>query len=804
MIALGMDARVPTYGKGVVVLQITSTEKSELHDFFIYAVGFSFAHEKGNVFQWMEYVGCNGARSFMTINGDWRTDGASQFGKDFNGNIVGSRDAYISATRQLSSQGRSGNFFDWLFSRSEFDWKRLLNDMDDDEYSQEGGLRMGRAGKHSFYLNKLNELGYNVMGLWDIRCRTLEMKSILEGTEEYWSERWEEYKLFYIGGHWLADHGVDTVELYNEPDRDKVKYGCIDETTFVDIVRIRSAAIERAYKDKGLDTTIIAGTMTIAWRSDLSSALANNWWSPFPEQEEAIVRAPTGLEGSDDSYEEDEYYQPDGPTDYYSPNDIGYDRPIPGVSSIGDIYAIHDYGSFSTNSCSKFAEDCRHENGYALAKQRNRALVRLREKGLGRVPIWITETNCYTASQSDKVGHAYFEGKHVVENSATAACLASQFSGLYKLGASEQVPYVNVHKLIQTQHSQMPSGVAKNGVLFANLIQAPYHVGDSSKTGESLRQICKKTVGAQSVYGFTSYDGQNVNEKMNRFNVWTVQKNDNSHIFVINDHWVGTSISINVQDLNGDPNAPYSVTTISDYAPYDSVYHGEVSQVGTIGDNRNVEIGIAAESFSVITIPSVPVRQDALVADRDATFHSSTIISGYEPSIRVSTNGRDTSVGMFNFDLQGRNTVGAVLELHLERATNSAPQVLQVLGWNREWNPSLPKWAGASIFTEIKGETRQVKDNFINWDDDQVTVVGHVTVPPGDKIPTGGMKLRVDVSDTIGKVSNYVVLRPVRYDASSSNTASKLPADSPEGEYFFASIEAGNGREPKLLVNVRV
>jgi len=769
-----------------------------------YISGFSFAHEKGNVFQWMEYIGCNGARSFMTIGGDWRSTGASQFGKDFSGMTVGSRSAYIDAVQQMSAFGKSGDFFGRLQSQSGFDWKRVLDSMDDDQ-ANDGGLRMGRAGAHSFYLRKLNDLGYNVMGLWDIRCRTLDFKSILDGTEEYWAERWEEYKLFYIGGHWLADHGVDTVELYNEPDRDKVKYGCIDDITFKDVIRIRSAAVRQAYQDKGLDTTIIAGTMTIAWRSDLSTILANNWWNPFPEVENTISRNPdANKEFSDDDGLEEYTYQPEDFDGSYNPEDAGYGLPPAGVSSIGDVYSVHDYGSFSRNSCDKFEEGCRHENGYALAKQRNRAILKLQEKGLGKVPVWITETNCYTASQSDKVGHAYFEGKQVVEKSATAACLASQFSGLYKLGSDQKVPYVNIHKLIQTHHDYMPSGVAKNGVLFANLFTAPHHVGDSSKTGESLRQICKKTLGGNSVYGLSSFDGNNVNEKMNRFNVWTVQKDDNSHIFVINDHWVSTSAAINVASLNSDPSAPYSVTSISDTAPYDSLYHGEVSQVGRIGDGLSVEIGIPEGSFSVITIPSVPVRQDVLIADRDATFDAKYPVNGYESPIRVITNGRDTSVGMFNFNLEGRNTVGAVLELHLERATNRAPQVLQVLGWDRAWEQSYPSWSQASLFTKVNGQTREVKDNFINWDDPEVTVVGHITVPPGDKIPVGGMKLRVDVSDTIGKVSNYAVLRPVRYDASRVNTASKLPSDIIEGEYFFTSIEGSDENKPKLLVNVRV
>lgn len=755
------------------------------------------------MFQWMEYMGCNGARSFMTISGDWRKTGASQFGKDFFGNSVGSRSAYIDAVDSLSGMGRKGNFFELLNTQSGFDWRRVLEGMDDDQ-SSDGGLRMGRAGKHSFYLNKLNELGYNTMGLWDIRCRTLQFNSILNEIDEYWEERWEEYKLFYIGGRWLADHGVDTVEIYNEPDRDKVKYGCIDDITYKDVIRIRSAAIRRAYQDKGLDTTVIAGTMTIAWRNDLSSILANNWWIPFPEPQ--ITRTPEDDSpiSDDDEMLDDTYtYNPEGYDGSYNPDDAGYGLPPAGVSSIGDVYAIHDYGSFSQKSCDKFGPSCRHENGYALAKQRNRARYKLNEKKLGRVPVWITETNCYTASQSDKVGHTYFEGKHVVEYGATAACLASQFSGLYKLG-SDQVPYVNVHKLVQTAHSSMPSGVAKNGVLFANLLTEPYHVGDSSKTAESLRQICKKTLGGKSVYGLSSYDGNNVNEKMNRFNVWTVQKDDNSYIFVINDHWVSTSAAINVESLNSDPSAPYFVTSISDTAPYDSIYHGEVSQIGTIGDGRSVEIGIPDASLSIISIPTVPVRQDVVIADRDATFHVSNTVNGYESPIRVSTNGRDTSVGMFNFNLEGRNAHSAVLELHLEKATNRAPQVLQVLGWDRGWDQNSPNWSGASLLTDIRGETRQIKDNFINWDDNKVFVVGHVTVPPGDKIPGGGMKLRVDVSDTIGKVTNYAVLRAVRYDESSANTASKLPSDNLEGEYFFSSIEGSEENKPKLLVNVRV
>lgn len=776
------------------------------------------------MFTWTKYVGCDAARSFVNplTSGDegydedtraptadirgflqksGRSGNENQFGKDFSGRTVGSKEGWLAAVNELRSSPKGqGQFWDWLHSKESVDWRSMLAHLDDHGTNPQNG----QVGSHDYYIRRLKDEGYRVMALWDIRCRNLEYTSVIPSTPEYWMERWETYRWFYIGGRWFAERGVDDVELYNEPDKDKKDRGCTDGLRLKDDIRIRSQAMQDAYEDETngqQKPNIVAGTLTIAWRSEFSTPLTQNWFTPFPDP------APTDdffntrdPEDGSDSYE-DPY---GGGDDGYQPEDA-YPSVPTGPFQVAKAYSLHDYGSFSANSCTEYSATCRHENGYATRKQYNTAKTRLREKNLGNVPVYITEMNAYTAGQSDKRGHAYFEGKHVADYSATATSLASQFSAFSRFADGPN--YVNVHKLVQTRHRTMPSRIAKNGVLYADTEGPPFHVSSSTKSAEALKQFCTKARGGNAVYGVSSYDGKDPNYRTNRFNVWWTKTDNKAYIFAINDNWEDTSAQIDVSVLNPDPSTSYTITSISDSAPFGSTHHGEVSQTGQLIDGNHVEFGIPSQSIHVVTVPIVPTQRASIVADRDATIQAEGMANGGETSLRVKTNGKDSSIAMINFNTEGKvgdiGIVNAVLELNLERATNNNPQVLAVIGWNRGWDEDTPDWNGISLLNRVNGDIRRTKDNFINWND--AIIVGHVTVPPGNQVPGGGMKIRLDVTDTIGRVSNYAIVRMFRMDQSTGEPPAQLPADTLEGEYYFTSRESSNeGARPTLLVDYQV
>lgn len=763
--------------------------------------GFSGVNKDSNILQWFDYFGCNGVRSFFTFSqpgdppgGDWRARMGDSFGKDvISGLPVTTKDGYMLAVQSMRQKARQVDFLDWLVSGSSprsQNWADYLK-------------RYNAEGPKEFFFKSINERGQHVIGLWDFRCRSLKMESFLDDQPEYWMERWEETLLYYVGGHVSSKWNIDEMEVYNEPDLDLKKYGCIDVNRYKDLLRIRSQAVRAGYADRGSGVSIHVGSFTRGWDPVLSKVISQNLWEPFPDPDfwakyEKEMGENTRQDDDDASdYSEDAY---EAPYEAPNPDTVGF-----GDSrwAIGDFYALHDYGSFSAKSCTEFASDCRHENGYSVAKNANKAISRLREwNATSQMKVSITEFNAYTAGGSDKTGHEYFQGKNVVDKGATSSSLASQFSGFFKQGANRNYHIVIVHKFMQTPHSSMPSGVAKNGLTYGNFgeYQGIPHgdelvksIGGISRTGMALRQMCTKAGFANDVYDLNNWNGKSVNNKLSRFNIWTVKQNELAHIFAINDNWVSTSAEVKVDPLINHPNQPYWVAEISDSA------FSEVTQRGGTGDDRKLYLDIPKSTVKIVSIPTVPARWETVEAFQDAAIGVKNYGPGDAKSMRVATDGKDSSIVMVNFDKGDRAVVGAIMELTLERSTNDDPQVLTVVAWNRGWDEGYQPWNRLPFLKNDIGDTSRIEGNFLNWD--QVEIVGHLTVPPNAR---SGQKVSLDVSEWIGRVGNFAVMRLVRHDASPNAGPSQTPADIIQGEYFFHSKEAVNPDDrPKLHMAVR-
>ncbi len=710
------------------------------------------------------------------------------FGKDvISGSPVVSKEGYMLAVQSMRQQAKRGDFLDWLTGgnspRSQ-DWAEYLE-------------RYGPNGPKEHFYRSMHDRGQHVIGLWDFRCREVRVESFLDDQPEYWMERWEETLIYYVGGHVSHKWNIDEMEVYNEPDLDMKRYKCIDSDRYRDLLRIRSQAVRAGYADRGSGVNVHVGSFTSGWDSKLSKIIARNLWEPFPDPDFWDEFEGDNTREDDASDDEDTYEAP-----YEAPT---LDKTGFGDSRwpIGDFYALHDYGSFSPNSCSEYAAMCKHENGYSVAKNANKAIRRLKDwRATSEMKVSITEFNAYTASGSDKVGHEYFQGKNVIDNGATASSIASQFSGFFKQGANKNYHLVIVHKFMQTPHKSMPSGQAKNGLTFGTFqdYQGIRHgdelvsnLGGISRTGMAVRQMCTKVGFASDVYGLNNWNGKNVNSKLARFNIWTVKNKDIAHIFAINDNWVSTSAEIKVDQLNNQADQPYWVTEISDSA------FSEVTQRGGTGDEKKFYLDVPKATVKIITIPTVPARWEAVEAFQDAGIGYKYYGPGDAKVMGVATKGTDSSIVMVNFDKGNRDVLGATMELTLHHSTNEKPQVLTVVAWNNGWDEGFQPWNRVPFLKNDVGDTSRIAGNFLNWD--QVEIVGHLTVPP---LARSGQKVSLDVSEWIGRVGNFAIMRLVRHDPSPNAGPSQTPADEILGEYFFHSKEADNPDDrPKLFMAVR-
>lgn len=248
------------------------------------------------------------------------------------------------------------------------------------------------------------------MGLMDFRCKNLVFLSTDPADPAYWGERWEEYRLMYLGGRWLAKVGVTFVEIYNEPDKD---IDCMNAGKWGEHFRIRSHAVQEAYADHN---TAQGGTPIIP---EIYAPATAGAWNP--------------------SY---------GPATLAAMN-----LPFPGNTPRTDWkaangYSFHRYGDFSTDTqCTVFSETCRPGSGWAVRKGHDSILPYLTNAGLSTMPVGISEFNCFTTATADDVTRAYFLGKHIMDLPSTAACLAGQVAGFST--SSNPPPFISAHKMIQ-------------------------------------------------------------------------------------------------------------------------------------------------------------------------------------------------------------------------------------------------------------------------------------------------------------------------------------------------------------------
>ena len=236
--------------------------------------------------------------------------------------------------------------------------------------------------------------------------------------------------------------------------------------------------------------------------------------------------------------------------------------------------------------------------------------------------------------------------------------------------------------------------------------------------------------------------------------------------------------------------------------------------MNTVGENKTINMVVPQTSFYVLTVPKVPTAQLAVPASADATVRADGQQMGLDPTLQLST-ADSISVVVLKFKTDGLvnrdGIVSAVVQLHLREATNTDPQVTTVLGLPDDWHEEGVSWNNL-IFLKKNPPAAVTKttENFINWwSSPQPEVLGHITIPPKDKVPYGvGTFLRLDVTEAVKKgVDEFMLVRIWRFDQSQGAPPSQLPADNVQGTYFFTSkddTQADPKLYPTLLIDYQV
>lgn len=208
-----------------------------------------------NFIPWLQYLKPTAIRYFVTSINNWEAFITARFqsawGSGFFGKISVTDQTTWSAAvdqlRQASSSPGQPNIFDWIQTDETVRWSQFVRTLTRDNPSDTGQLPQSMicSGNPTENIPNLQAAGFDILALWHVTCKNLQLKSSDRNSQVYWQERWELYRWFYLGGRFFAQNNIKNIELYNEPDNDP----CLNDKTWLDEVRVRSLALQQAYID---------------------------------------------------------------------------------------------------------------------------------------------------------------------------------------------------------------------------------------------------------------------------------------------------------------------------------------------------------------------------------------------------------------------------------------------------------------------------------------------------------------------------------------------------------------------------
>ena len=284
------------------------------------------------------------------------------------------------------------------------------------------------------------------------------------------------------------------------------------------------------------------------------------------------------------------------------------------------------------------------------------------------------------------------------------------------------------------------------------------------------------------------------------------------YVYVTNEEWNPHRVILNLNALPGvDAYGNIIATSVGMNRNLQSNYHGEVAWIQQLGETKVLNYVHEPSTFMMLTVPKVLTQQLALTATADATCRSTGETEGLANQLVVST-AEQLAVAILKFEYDpnavSEGIVSAVLKLHLREATNEEPQVVTVLGLPDDWHEESVSWSNLIFLKPAGSRITKTNENFINWwSNPMPSPVGHITIPPRKKVKYGtGMFLHLDVTDAVQKgITQFMLVRVFRYDASPGTGAGGLPADNVQGSYFFTSKDSPEEENhPKLLIDYKV
>lgn len=324
------------------------------------------------------------------------------------------------------------------------------------------------SGNPNATIATLNALGVSLVAVTQLTCNTFSFSSLDQTTAVYWAERWELYKHQYALSVYFWKRGVPKFELWNEPDA-SLNY-CINATTLVEHITVRSLAVQHAFADLNADAASGALPCGFAACPATPSVLVSAFAS-------AGFYTSAGAFGQAAVQAEHLLFPPFA------------NVTSPAYSNM-QAYSWHSYGKTGFNL--QGAGSSQNGVGFQAA-----GIAAYHTPSSTRLPVIVTEHASHTGSDWDGFWSSSDDGFE-------AARLANQL-----VWASQNGIETYSFKFSATPYSG--GGVTKSGLHWGSNVGAPFGIGDTTSSGEAVALLAPPLLGGKQmltcVQNYTAANG---------------------------------------------------------------------------------------------------------------------------------------------------------------------------------------------------------------------------------------------------------------------------------------------------------
>ena len=404
------------------------------------------------------------------------------------------------------------------------------------------------------------------------------------------------------------------------------------------------------------------------------------------------------------------------------------------------------------------------KTGYDMLTSVNNARDSIKQDTSDEIPVILTEFNTHTQINFDKL-------TTTADSIDEASRLASQL--MYLIGSKMDSFYVFKFSITPV----LSNTVKKNGLYWGETSVSPFHISDSTLSGEAARIL--SNVKNSMIFGVTTTD-------TSKYRTYLGSKNSDGryYLYVVNDKNDFVSLTINLSQWNIAEGSQIIVETAG------TGYFGEVSRLMLAPKQGNTfSITLTPFSTTRLTIPPVVQRFKIVYSELSCTARAgtkSTIADCNSASMYVGTSNtiqhENTSVSIIQFPVPKDVPINqkTILKLNVNEVIGDLDVTAVVLGFlnpnfifsqvHSSWS-SMSSLIGSNILTSLNSGTRidSVIKNFINWSSiTDISVVGHITGKSGIVGKNEDRMLDVSeyVSSLIEKNAEYftfLIYRPFRY-----------------------------------------